>query len=493
MKNRNKSVSVVSLCILFLILALTFYSAPAVAAQAKQAKAVKEAPVESWQAKPNATVDWSKMSDMSDFDPDTWEGPTGDVIKIAYVNAFSGPGALNGQLHVAPIMFAVHDINKRGGIWVDGKKKLVTVIKADHMSKPDQCKKICERMVLQEKVHILMGTSGSNMMKIINEVANKYKVIAVNEGAVSDDLMDAVNFNRYSFMPSISTEQVGRGLAYYFGQIRKKEKKFYILCQDYSFGRAIADGFKKGLKEYFPGAQIVGEDYHKLFLTDFAPYMTKIKAAGADAIYTGDWTPDSGNLLKQARQMGIKIPVTGVFMDEPNELHDVGIQASKGIVVINQYETFPRFTNPGKIKLYKAWHDQWEKWKKKPYNSHLFEHAPANLSSYMMYAYWTLSVIERAKSTDPEKIIKVWEGDTFRLANGKVVKMRACDHKAIQDLYVFELVPPEEQKVAFNIPPYYWYKGCSYYGPGYRIPAGKVLPQMDQKLDRCKGKNDWGE
>ena len=44
------------------------------------------------------------------------------------------------------------------------------------------------------------------------------------------------NFGRYSFMPSPDTDQIGRGMAYYYGQIRKKEKKFYILCQDYSFG-----------------------------------------------------------------------------------------------------------------------------------------------------------------------------------------------------------------------------------------------------------------
>ena len=221
--------------------------------------------------------------------------------------------------------------------------------------------------------------------------------------------------------------------------------------------------------------------------------MTKIKASGAEVIYSGDWTPDSGNLLKQARQMGINIHVADVFMNEPNELHDVGIEGTKGIVNIDQAESFPRFTNPAQIKFYKAWNDQWKKWKKAPYNSHLFEHAGGNLQAYMMYAYWTLSVIERAKSTDADKIVSVWEGDTFRQANGKIVKMRACDHKAIQDMYVFELVPPKEQKMHFNIPPYYWYEGCSYYGPGHLIPAAKVLPLMDQKLDRCKGKSDWGE
>ena len=104
-----------------------------------------------------------------------------------------------------------------------------------------------------------------------------------------------------------------------------------------------------------------------------------------------------------------------------------------------------------------------------------------------------LSVIERAKSTDPEKIVKIWEGDTYRMANGKIVKMRACDHKSIQDLLVTDFVPPEQQKVSFNIPPYYWFQGCSFSGPGYVVPAAKVLPKMDQKLDRCAGKDEWGE
>jgi ABC-type branched-subunit amino acid transport system substrate-binding protein len=447
------------------------------------------------QAPAKAAFDFERMGDMSDFDPANPIIPTGDTIKIAIVASFSGPAALVGQIYWASALWAAHDINKRGGILVDGKKKLVELIKADHMSKPDQAKKITERMVLQEKVHVLWGTDGSNLQKIINETANKYKVISINTASLSDDLQDATNFSRYAFQSSMSADQLGRGLAYHYGKVKKKEKKFYILCQDYSFGHVLADGFKKGLKEFYPDAQIVGEDYHKLFLTDFAPYLEKIKASGAEVIFTGDWIPDAANLLKQSRQMGIPLPFAHIFLDEPNFLHEVGVEGTKGLVQISQYGTEnPAFKTPQQIKYYKTWNDLWKnKWKTPPFNSRLFEHGTGNIGSYIEQTYWLLNVIARAQSTDPEKIIKVWEGDSYRFTNGKVLSMRACDHKAIQDLAILEFVPPDQQKQSFNIPPYYWYTGASATGPTHNIPARSVLPLMDPNLDRCKGKSAAGD
>ena len=446
------------------------------------------------QAPAMAAFDVKSMGDMSDFDPANVVVPTGDTIKIAIVASFSGPAALVGQVYWASAAWAVHDINKRGGIFVDGKKKLVELIKADHASKPDVTKKVVERMVLQEKVHVLWGTDGSHLQKIINETANKYKVIAVNTASLSDDLQDATNFSRYAFQSSMSADQLGRGHAYFYGQMRKKERKFYILCQDYSFGHVLAEGFKKGLKEYYPDAQIVGEDYHKLFLTDFAPYLEKIKASGAEVVFTGDWIPDAANLLKQARQMGITLPFAHIFLDEPNFLHEVGVEGTKGLVQISQYGVEPPvFKTPEQIKYYKTWNDLWKnKWKSAPFNSHLFEHGTGNIGSYIQQTHWLLSVIARAQSTDPEKIIQTWEGDSYRMVTGKVLTMRACDHKAVQDLHIFEFVPPDQQKQAFNIPPYYWFKGTSSAGPMHTVPAKAVLPWMDPKLERCKGQNPAG-
>jgi hypothetical protein len=77
-------------------------------------KATKLDPEYSWGGKIDDAFNVDKMSDMSDFDPATWVSPKGDTIKVAYINAFSGPAAINGHIHFVPIMFAAHDINKRG-------------------------------------------------------------------------------------------------------------------------------------------------------------------------------------------------------------------------------------------------------------------------------------------------------------------------------------------------------------------------------------------
>ena len=167
----------------------------------------------------NARFDANKMADMSDFDPNNPVIPTGDTIKIAIVASHSGPASVVGQIYWISALWAAHDINKRGGIMVDGKKKLVQLIKADHQSKVPVCKKVCESMVLQEKVDVLWGTNGSHLMKVINQVAKKYKVIALNAAALSDELMNAKNFTPYSFQTSISCEQIGRAAAYYYGKI----------------------------------------------------------------------------------------------------------------------------------------------------------------------------------------------------------------------------------------------------------------------------------
>ena len=83
-------------------------------------------------AKVNAKFDFNKMADMSDFDPNNPVIPTGDTFKIAVLAPFSGPATVIGQVYWISALWAASDYNKRGGIMIDGKKKLIQVIKGRH-------------------------------------------------------------------------------------------------------------------------------------------------------------------------------------------------------------------------------------------------------------------------------------------------------------------------------------------------------------------------
>ena len=82
----------------------------------------------------------------------------------------------------------------------------------------------------------------------------------------------------------------------------------YLINQDYSFGESVRTTARKMLKEKRPDVQIVGDEKHPLLkITDFAPYVAKIKASGADTVITGNWGQDIALLLKAAADAGLQV------------------------------------------------------------------------------------------------------------------------------------------------------------------------------------------
>jgi branched-chain amino acid transport system substrate-binding protein len=413
--------------------------------------------------------DVKQMSDMSDFDPNHPVIPTGDTIRIGLINTFSGSWANMGEYWWIMANWVAHDINKRGGIFVDGKWKKVQLIKGDIQNNLTMAKEVAERLCLEKKVHILWGTPGSHLALVIQQVAGKYKVVFVNDGGLSDALMNGKNFNRYAFRVFWNTTMAGQSVAYFLSQ--RPERKFYILCQDYLFGHDLAEAFKEGLKKYKPAAEIVGEDYHPLFAKDFAPYLTKIKGSKAEVIFTGDMDPDASNLLKQARELGIKLPFANIFVSDPHALLPVGPAGTIGLLHVDQF--LLEDDTPEHRAWLRTWNEQWKKWKK-PYNAPTYKWPSGHLGAVVSGAYWLMDIIRRAGSTDPERIIQTWEGDEWNSIVGPV-KMRACDHQAVMDLFAAEFVYPNK-----------WFEDFAYYGKIGRIPAKYVTPPVAEDLERCR-------
>jgi len=409
--------------------------------------------------------------DMDSYDPNNPAVPSGDTIKIGLFEAFSGPGALGGQVYGCSLGWVAHDINTQGGILVDGKKKLIEIVKGDNQVKPAIAKKIAERLCLEDKVDIMAGSSASHICLIGQQVASKYKKIYLNFPAFSESLMDARNFNRYTFRGHWTTNMMGAALAYYYSA--RPERKFYLLNEDYSYGHNFSKSFKENLKKYRPEAEIVGDTFHPLYLKDFAPYLTKFSGTDAEVLVTADWPPDSVNLVKQMRALGNMKPVAGIYVDYIAGIAAVGGEGGKGIV--NAFHHIPCFKSPANDRFNALWNAQSQKWKA-PYDNPTYTWPIAGVGGSAIQFYWLFDVVQRAGSTDPEKIIATWEGDTYTTVTGQVRHMRTCDHQAIMDLYVTQLDYPSG-----------WYDDINAAGftQAFVVPARFCTPPVPEGLDRC--------
>ena len=399
--------------------------------------------------------------DMSTFMPNKSVQISGDTIKIGLFNPFSGPAASSGELFFLTMAWVAHDINSQGGILVDGKKKKIQFILGDTQVKPQIANKVAERLILEDKVDAIVGTAGTHITVIAQALAGKYKKIFVNNCSFSDLLLDKDNWNPYVFQVCPNTTQWMLAMGNFYS--KRPEKKFYLLCQDYAYGHAIAEKFKEAIKKYKPEAQIVGEDFHAIFLKDFAPYLTKIQASGAEVIISSDWSADNENLVKQSRQLGMKIPIASIYVDDPNVLQTIGGPAGAGMVILQT--NIPSINTPLNNKFNTLWNAAWQKWEK-PYNNALYKW-PANfLGSSAMSLYWLFDVMQRAGTTNSEKIIKVWEGDNYESFTGKL-HMRPQDHLMLSEIFLSELVFPNK-----------WFSNCASWGPTVAIPRSLCTPPV---------------
>ena len=413
--------------------------------------------------------------DLSKYDPNNQTFPTsGDTIKIAIWDIFSGVDAYIGQDYYAVLGFVAQDINSQGGIKVDGKMKKIQIIKADTQARPDPGKRAVEKAILEDKITVFTGTSGSHVAKAGMMVAKQYKTIYINNGAVSDELMDLPDWNEYVFRTTGTSSTQGKALAHFF--VKRPETKFYILAQDYLWGHSSTGAFKKALKEIKPNAMIVGEEFFPVFTKDFAPYLEKVRASGAEVIIQMAWGADNENLVKQSRQLGLKsplkpdfyIPMASPWIDDPLTLRVIGGPAGRGLILCSEFYLDRRA--PNVKRLCDIWNGLWKTWKS-PYNTEMIQWPIGGWYRMLTSYYWYAQVLQKAGSTDPQKVIAAWEGDTFDFFGWKHY-MRPADHQVIADRAIVEMVFPNTWEMPEN----------AFMGEPTWIPAQYCMPTFDERL-----------
>lgn len=265
----------------------------------------------------------------------TEEKKSEDVIKIGVNLELSGNVASFGQSALNGFTLALEEINAAGGI--NGKK--LDIVKYDNKSDNTEAASVATRLITQDKVPVIFGavTSGNTMAFINIAETNKVPVLtatATNPDVTVDPKTGKVR--EYVFRTCFIDPFQGTAMAK-FATEELKVKRAAILKDNtspYSVGLAkfFAKGFTAG------GGEIVAEENFTVNDQDFRSILTKIKNLNPDFIYVPAYYEQVGQIVKQAREMGINVAFGGSDgWDSPKLIQIAGKDNLKNCYITNHY------------------------------------------------------------------------------------------------------------------------------------------------------------
>ena len=226
----------------------------------------------------------------------------------------SGAFKTNGDRFQKGLEVAIEELNASGGLL--GKK--IELFVEDNQVKPDIAVQKLKKLILSDKCDAIFHGSSSAVGLAISQAMPRYKKIYCCMAAFAVDLTTK-HFNPYIFRTDANFLILSKAMAMYVGKYTKLTKP-YLIDQDYSSGHDAATYYWEFIKEVAPNTTIVGNDFHPMFNKDFAPYISKIKASGADYVLTGNWGTDLIQLVIQGRSLGMNLPVAGILQADINAL-----------------------------------------------------------------------------------------------------------------------------------------------------------------------------
>lgn len=361
-----------------------------------------------------------------------------DPIKIAVIDPLSGPFANVGEAMVRHVQMAADLINARGGAL--GSK--FEVVAFDSKSNPQEAQ-LALKQAVDQGIRYINQTNGSNVAAALIEAVNKHNernpdktVLFMNTGAVDPALTnDKCSFWHFRFDADADMKMAA--LTDVIAQ-NKNIKKIYLINQDYAFGQAVSKAGQAMVSKKRPDIEITGNELHPLGkVKDFAPYIAKIKATGADSIITGNWGNDMTLLIKAARDADYKPDFYTYYaggLGTPPALGDAGIGHLKQVT---QWHA-----NIGNEKVASG-RQAYEK---------KFPEAKEDLffTTHRIALQMLAKAMEQAKSADPAKVAKAMEGMKIDEDNGEV-SMRADNHQLIQPMFISTYAKVDGKDVKFDV------------------------------------------
>ncbi len=343
-----------------------------------------------------------------------------EVIKIAFIEVLSGPFANAGKNSLNQLREVVFQLNAKA----KGADPTFEIVPFDGKGSPQESTTALKAATDQGIRYITRG-GGSGVAFALSDAIAKLaereptkSTLFLNYSAMDPGLTnDRCNFWHFRFYPS--SEMKIEALTTYLVK-RPDVQKVYLLNQDYTHGQQVSKASRAYLARKRPDVQLVGDDFVPIAqVRDFAPYVAKIRASGADTVITSNWGSDLTLLMKAAKDFGLNINFFTMNANNPGTPAQMGSWGAEKVGVLwNWGHNAP---TPELEKIYVAY-------KKKFDEDFIFA---AHWNSMNMLS----TAVQKAKSTDPKAVAFALEGMKYQSPIGEI-EMRKTDHQLLAPLYL---------------------------------------------------------
>jgi len=280
------------------------------------------------------------------------------------------------------------------------------------------------KSAIDQGVRYIAQGNGSSVAGALIEAVNKHnernpgkEVIFLNYAAVDPDFTNS-KCSYWHFRFDADTSMKIEAMTT-FMKDDKDIKKVYLFNQNYSHGQQVAKFAKENLARKRPDVQIVGEDLHPLAqVRDFAPYIAKIKATGADTVITGNWGSDLALLVKAANEGGYAGKFYTYYTGVTGTPTALGTSGAGRVYQI----AYAHYNMGGEMT---KWMNEFNK----KFSDDFYTGSVISIFGGLSEA------MAKAKSTDPVKVAAALEGLKYKNFNGEV-EVRKADHQLQQPLYM---------------------------------------------------------
>ena len=236
------------------------------------------------------------------------KGTDGDTIKVGGLLEMTGGSASFGISGKNGIDLALKKINEKG---VLGGKKLSLVV-ADTKSEASEATNGMQKLISQDKVVAVIGPNQSSAVIASGAINNGAKVVDITPMGTNPDVTvdpKTKQVKPYSFRTCFIDPFQGTVMASFASNELKVKRAAIYIDNTSDYAKGLAQFFKENFVKN--GGQVVIEEAYLQKDTDFKSTLTKIKAAKPDFIYIPGYYQEVGLIVKQAREMGINVPMAG--------------------------------------------------------------------------------------------------------------------------------------------------------------------------------------